>query len=250
MKPAIIFSCLSALLLSTALTGCKLFEAKEAADSGFNPSTARVETRADFLQQAWISSAFRGKPVSEQFDAVYFAPVNTRFMAEQGWWKQQTPLRQKELSEDTRAIALRMQQQFKTALATYPNKKIQLASAPGPGVLVIELALVELVPSKAYWNAAATAAGFVVPGAGLLSAAGRGSIAIEGRARDGATKAIIATFKDRRADKMAPVNLGNYMWFHGAEGNISDWAAEFAELLNTAPDHVVKRASAITLKPW
>lgn len=250
MKPTIIFSCLSLLLISTALTSCQLFEAKEAAASGFNPSTAKIETRADFLQQAWISSAYRGKPVSEQFNAVYFAPVNTRFMTEQDWWKQQTPLRKKELSEDTRTIALRMQQQFKAAMATHPNRKIRLAAAPGPGVLVIELALVELVPSKAYWNAAATAAGFVVPGAGLLSAAGRGSIAMEGRARDGATNAIIATFKDRRADKMAPVNLGNYTWYHGAEGNISDWAAEFAELLNTPPDHVVKRASAITLRPW
>ena len=39
-------------------------------------------------------------------------------------------------------------------------------------------------------------------------------------------------------------------WYGGAEGNVKDWAAEFAELLNTPPNHVVKRASAVTLKPW
>ncbi len=106
------------------------------------------------------------------------------------------------------------------------------------------------MPSNAYWNAGATAAGFVIPGAGFLSMAGAGSIAIEGRARDGASNKMIATFKDRRNDKAAPINIGSYTWYHGAETNIADWAAEFAELLNTPPGHVVKRASPVTLKPW
>ena len=61
---------------------------------------------------------------------------------------------------------------------------------------------------------------------------------------------VIATFKDRRADKIAPASLGSYTWHHGAEGNIADWAAEFAGLPNTPPNHVVKRPSPVTLKPW
>jgi len=243
--------CLTAALLATVLPSCQLLVPAPAADSGFNPrTTATANSRAAFLQQVWIADSYRGKPVSEQFSSVYIAPVSTRFMAEQSWWQQQTPMRQESLSEDTRAIATRMRQQFMAAIINNRAHKISLARAPGPGVLVIELALVELVPSKAYWNAAATAAGFAVPGAGFLSIAGRGSIAIEGRARDGATNSIIATFKDRRADKTAPVDLGKYTWYHGAEANITDWAAEFAEFLNTPPSHVVKRAKSITLKPW
>ena len=243
--------CLTAALLATVLPSCQLLVPAPAADSGFNPrTTATANSRAAFLQQVWIADSYRGKPVSEQFSSVYIAPVSTRFMAEQSWWQQQTPMRQESLSEDTRAIATRMRQQFMAAIINNRAHKISLARAPGPGVLVIELALVELVPSKAYWNAAATAAGFAVPGAGFLSIAGRGSIAIEGRARDGATKSVIATFKDRRADKTAPVDLGKYTWYHGAEANITDWAAEFAEFLNTPPSHVVKRAKSITLKPW
>lgn len=237
--------------MATAMTSCQLLEPAPAADSGFNPkTTGSAPTRAAFLQQAWVADSHRGKPVSEQFNAVYFAPVNTRFMAEQSWWQQQTPMRQQSLSEDARAIATRMRQQFMAAASNHPSHKMRLATSPGPGVLVIELALVELVPSKAYWNAAATAAGFAVPGAGFLSVAGRGSIAIEGRARDGASNSLIATFKDRRADKTAPVNLGNYSWYHGAETNIADWASEFAEFINTPPSHVVKRAKPVTLKPW
>jgi len=90
----------------------------------------------------------------------------------------------------------------------------------------------------------------VVRGAGLLSGAGAGSMAIEGRLRDGGSNRIIATFKDRRKDKIAPVNLGSYTWYHGAEGNITDWAAEFAELINTPPGHTVQRPSPVTLMPW
>jgi len=244
---------LQRLILAASLTGaftsCQVFDIKPAADSGFNPSTAATKTRAEFLHQAWIDPAYRGKPVKQQFSSVYIAPVNTRHLAEQSWWKQQN-VKQSSLDSDANALAGRMQNEFKQAIAKYPGGGLPLASRPGPGVLVIELALVELVPSKAYWNAGASAAGLVVPGAGFLSAAGRGSIAIEGRARDGATDKIIATFKDRRADKVAPVNLGSYTWYHGAEGNIHDWAAEFAELLNTPPGHVVKRPRSVTLQPW
>ena len=248
MKSHLITSGLAALTL-VGLTGCKVFDAKPAPNSGFNPTTAPTATRAAFLQQVWVAKAYRGKAVKDQFSSVYFAPVNTSYMGKQTWWKEQNT-RKAELEQDTQKLAQHIQTQFQQAIVNYPNGTMKLASGPGPGVLVIELALVELVPSKAFWNAGATAAGFVVPGAGLLSIAGAGSIAIEGRARDGATHQVIATFKDRRNDKAAPINLNSYTWYRGAEGNIKDWAAEFAELLNTPPSHVVKRASAVTLKPW
>ena len=239
-----------AAIAAAGLSSCSMFDAKPAADSGFNRSTAPMNTRAEFLQQTWVAKDFHGKPIKQRFSSVYIAPVNTRHMARQTWWQQQTGVRKAELASDTQAFAQRMQNQFNQALSNYPGDHLPVANSPGKGVLVIELALVELVPSNAYWNAGATAAGFVVPGAGLLSAAGAGSIAIEGRARDGGSNRVIATFKDRRKDKIAPVNIGSYTWYHGAEGNIHDWAAEFAELLNTPPEHVVKRPSPVTLKPW
>jgi hypothetical protein len=244
-----ISGCLAALTL-IGLTGCQVFDAKPAADSGFNKTMASTPTRAQFLQRIWVANDYRGKPVKEHFSAVYIAPVDTGYMAKQSWWQSQTNARQTELAKDAQVIARRMRSQFNQAIANYPGGNIKLAGGSGKRVLVLELALTELVPSNAYWNAGATAAGFVIPGVGLLTAAGAGSIAIEGRARDGSTNAVIATFKDRRKDKVAPINVGSYIWYHGAEGNISAWAAEFAELLNTPPDHVVKRPSPLTLKPW
>jgi len=239
-----------AVLTLVGLTSCQMFDAKPAADSGFNRPTDPVHTRAHFLQHAWVAKIYLNKPVQDCFSAVYIAPVSTSYLFEQSWWQQRTNARQAELAKDTEQIAQRMRERFQQDIANFPGGHLHIASGPAPGVLVLELALVELVPSNAYWNAATTAAGLVVPGIGLLSAAGVGSIAIEGRARDGATHQIIATFRDRRADKIAPVNFGSYSWYHGAEGNIVDWAEEFAELLNTPPSHIVKRHSPVTLKPW
>jgi hypothetical protein len=241
---------LAAPLWAGSFTSCQLLDATQAPDSGFNPSSAPTKTRAEFVQQAWVHKDYRGKSVKEHFASVYVAPVNTSYMSEQSWWQQQTGARKAELAGDTRILADQMRRQFQQNIARYPGNHIPLASGPGKGVMVVELALVELVPSNAYWNASATAAGFVVPGAGFLSAAGAGSIAIEGRLRDGSTGKVFATFKDRRKDKVAPVNVGSYTWYHGAEGNISDWAGEFAELINTPPNHVVKRPSPVTLMPW
>lgn len=248
IRPA--FAGLLALMTTAGLSSCTtMFDAAPASSTGYNPSTAPTRTRAAFLQQTWVAADYRGQAVKEKFTSVYVAPVNTAYMSQQSWWQQQGE-RKTSLASDTAKFATRIRSQFQRAIVNYPGENLPLASAPGTGVLVIELALVELVPSKAYWNAGATAAGFVVPGAGFLSAAGRGSIAIEGRARDGGTGKIIATFKDRREDKVAPVNLDSYTWYEGAEGNVADWAAEFAELINTPPGHVVARPSPVKLSPW
>ena len=50
----------------------------------------------------------------------------------------------------------------------------------------------------------------MIPGAGLLSAAGSGTITIEGRVRDGDNSKLVASFRDRMKDKMAMVNVDSY----------------------------------------
>ena len=118
---------------------------------------------------------------------------------------------------------------------------------PGPDTLIIETAITELVPAKAYWNAAATAAGFVVPGAGLLSAAGSGTITVEGRVRDGNNGKLVANFRDTMKDKMAFVNIDSYSWYGGSEANLEEMAANIAQVINAKPGTIVSQPSPITL---
>jgi hypothetical protein len=113
--------------------------------------------------------------------------------------------------------------------------------------MIIETAITELIPAKAYWNAAATTAGFVIPGAGLLSAAGSGSLAVEGRVRDGGNRKLVANFRDRMKDKMALVNVDSYTWYGGSEANLNETATNIARVINAKPGTTVSQPSPVTL---
>jgi hypothetical protein len=218
-----------------------------AACAGLNGPKGNNNSRAQFLDEVWVTPAVRGKAAHELFSKVYFAPVSTGRLKQQGWWASQSSIKQQQLEGDARELARHFNQALVTAARNDPSRRLTVVSQPGPDTLTVEMAITELVPAKAYWNAGATAAGFVVPGAGLLSAAGSGSIAIEGRMRDGNTGAVIATFRDRMKDKVAMVNIDSYTWYGGSEANLDEIAVKTARVLNANPGEVVSQSSPITL---
>lgn len=219
-----------ALLGLLVLTGCSTVD------------RSQNTTRAQFLDQVWVSPELRGKAPADVFTSVYFAPVGTTELKKQDWWKAQNARTQEQIQADARKLAGYMHESLIKAARNHPNARMKVVSQPGPGTLVIESAITELVPAKVFWNSAATAAGFVLPGAGLLSAAGQGAITIEGRLRDGANGNIIGLFRDRQTDQIALANLANYTWYHGSEANIDELAKKTAEILNAPAGTVVKRS--------
>jgi hypothetical protein len=128
-------------------------------------------------------------------------------------------------------------------VANYPNGHFRVTHTPGPSTLVIDLSIKELVPAKKYWNATATAAGFVIPGAGLLGAAGKGSIVIDGQVYDGATGNILAGFTTRESDDTALINTSQFSWYRGSEKSIDDVAQKTAAFLNAPAGTVIKKSS-------
>ena len=155
--------------------------------------TARNPTGAQFLDQVYVAPEYRGKTASQQFSKVYFAPVAVGNLSRQGWWESQSAVTQRQLNTDANKLAKNFRQALANAAHSQSGRRLTVVKQPGPDTLIIETAITELVPAKAYWNAAATAAGFVVPGAGLLSAAGSGTITVEGRVRDGNNGNLAAT---------------------------------------------------------
>ena len=212
-----------------------------------NGPSARNRSRAQFLDQVWVAPEYRGKPASKQFTKVYFAPVSTGNLSRQGWWASQSAITQRQLETDARKLARHFNRALSSAARNHPGRSLAVVSQAGPDTLIVETAITELIPAKAYWNAAATAAGFVVPGAGLLSAAGSGTITIEGRLRDGNNGKVAATFRDRMRDKMAVVNVNSYTWYGGSEANLEETATNIASVLNAKPGNVVNEPSPITL---
>jgi hypothetical protein len=205
------------------------------------------QSRAQFLDEVWLSPTLSGKAPHELFSKVYFAPVSTGNLRRQGWWTSQSAVTQQKLEADARKLARDFHRSLVNAARNDPDRRLTVAGAPGPDTLVVEMAITELIPAKAYWNSAATAAGFVVPGAGLLGAAGAGSVTIEGRLRDGNTNAVVATFRDRMKDKVAVVNIDSYSWYGGSEKNLQEIAVKTARVLNADPGEVVTQSSPITL---
>jgi hypothetical protein len=216
-------------------------------------SQAPIEGRSDraqFLQQVWVSPKVKNASIPSLYHSFFVAPVNTRHLAAQSWWKSQDSRTQNgELQHDAVQLGIHFRRSLLHEVLKYPGNTITLAGAPGPGVLVLSVAITELVPSKAYWNTAATAAGFVVPGAGLLSMAGTGSIAIEGQLLDGGTGEVLAQFADRRSDPVSPINLRSYKWYGGTERNIADWSRDASAVLHAPPGKIVSRPSRLTLTP-
>jgi hypothetical protein len=217
-------------------------------------SQAPIEGRTDraqFLHQVWVSPKIKNTHIPSVYRSFYVAPVHTNHLAEQDWWKSQNErIQSGELQRDATQLGIHFRRSLLNEILKYPGNTIELAGEPGPGVLVLRVAITELVPSKAYWNSAATAAGFVVPGAGLLSMAGTGSIAIQGRLEDGGTGEVLAQFSDRRSDPVSPINLRSYKWYGGAERNISDWSREASAVLHAQPGKIVSRPSRLTLDPF
>jgi hypothetical protein len=209
--------------------------------------TANNPTGAQFLDQVYVAPEYRGKTVSQEFSKVYFAPVVTGNLSRQGWWTSQSSVTQRQLEADARKLATSFRRELYTAATNESGRRLTVVNQPGPGTLIIETAITELIPAKAYWNAAATAAGFVVPGAGLLSAAGSGSITVEGRVRDGNNGNHVASFRDTMKDKMALVNIDSYSWYGGSEANLKEMAANIARVINAKPGTMVNQPSRIKM---
>jgi hypothetical protein len=200
-------------------------------------------SRAQFLDDVWVTPSMKGKTPSDLYQEVMFRHVKTGQLRQMGWWAAQSPKTQADLEHDAVQLGGYMQRSFEQAVANYPNGHFRVVHTPGPSTVVIDLSIKELVPAKKYWNAAATGAGFVIPGAGLLGAAGKGSVTIDGQVYDGSTGNIIAGFTTHETDDTALINTAQFSWYRGSQKSIDDVAQKTAAFLNAPAGTVIKKSS-------
>ena len=152
--------------------------------------------------------------------------------------------------------------------AVREDKKLKLVNKPGPNTIILELALVKVVPGKPIIKAAENAGSVVTP---ILTATPLGfviipvkfvansaseepgptdsSVAIEGRIRDSMTKKVIATFADRKKQKTAFFNLKDFSAYGNPKQLVGEWADQIIEVLNSnmGEDAKVERKSSSTI---
>jgi hypothetical protein len=132
---------------------------------------------------------------------------------------------------------------------------------PGPDTLILEMAVVQLVPSKAELQALSlvpvgfvgTIATGVMAGGGALTGSedqGKGVVAMEGRARDGASGNIVCMFADREHPPTAIVDLKALSWWEPAKPICDRWARQFVEFQTSPPGTKIKAMPNFELLVW
>lgn len=249
MKKALV-SLAGAFILPLAglvLAGCDSLAPVEADDAGFIEDPYRMENRADIpFNRIWMKP---GVEVRRDYQKLYVAPVNTTHMLEMSWWDRESPrVIGGEFHQDVEDLAVYTREQIQTAFREDENRQFEVVETPGEGVAVLEMALVEVIPSKSVLHAL----GWLPPvGTGALaSALNKRTVAFEARIRDGGSNEVIATFKDRAKQPEGIVDVSRLTWYGPAKGIIKGWAQQFVKISNRAPGEVVKDPSPFTLKPW
>ena len=237
------------ILLSTLLSACRLIEPSPAASSGFlahDDKLAPLPERAPF-NAGYIPDGKRLDNLKKVYHLFYFPPIEVLPLQAKLKDDGLSPSEIEDRLSDAQELGNYLHERLKVEFA---NNNIVLSDTPTENQFIWEIAIVELRPTLAALNVAATTAGFFIPGAGLVQRLGSGSIAIEGIIRDGKTGDILAEFKDRKADKNALFSVRDYQQYSHARHTMDEWAEVFAKLASTTQDVKVEGSLPVTLNPF
>lgn len=182
-----------------------------------------------------------------RFTKIKIEPVNISYMLSDTWWQQVNPGKAGSMREDAVQIASFMQNAFVNAIQQDPCCNLSVTDTVDSQTIVVRLAIVKLVPTKAYLDAAGTVAGFLIPGASLVNILNHGTVAMEGMIIDGGDNRIVAMFTDTEKDESAIIDINGLTWYGHARGIINNWAKEFADLSETNDPEKLKKPFPFTL---
>ena len=227
-------SCLSTIVISAILfgTGCS----SSVPDSGFLNETnlLKKEPQVPF-DGFWI------EPGTElrKYTKVYIAPIDTTHLLKMSWWEGLTVQGTTGPAEEAKVFAKGWQDRLKTAFSAQPG--YQVVEAPDAQTLVIEMAIVEVVPAKPFLNAITEV---------IAGAFDTGSTSMEGRLRIGPNGEIVTRIKDTEIGQFSIISIADLEWYSHGEHTLDHWTTQLTELCSSAPDAVVPSASWFTLRPW
>lgn len=226
-------------LLALALGGCKAQPGILTPFLGQPAGEGMVEVpEVKAFHRAWC------KPdvAWEKYKSIYVAPVNTDYLREMSWWEGTNLSGQDE--EGMRALAGFTRETFMEAHRNNTHDyRLEVVETPRDDSVILELALTEVVPTKAWLNTVAFA--------GLMMAVDKGIVSMEGRLRDGETEEIIAKFADREQGRSSLVgNVKDVTWYGHAKAIVREWGQQSVVITNAEADEVIKDSSAFELKMW
>lgn len=176
-----------------------------------------------------------------RFKKICIAPVNTKYLRERTSWQKCSFAEYDPKGVEDLAVFTR--QAFIAAHRANKNKnRLEVVAKPDASTLILEMAITELVPTKAWLNSISTAAIGWAPDKGL--------IALEARLRDGANGNIIAVFADREQGKESLFNAKSFTWYSHVKSIIEEWAGQSVEITNAEEGTIISDSPAFEIKAW
>jgi hypothetical protein len=235
---------LIALMLGQ-LVGCK---AAPAPSVGFaEPANMKNDPNVPF-------DRFWRKPDVDwqRYDKIFVAQVNTAYMLKMTDW--QKGERRGDIERDVKVVAEYARGSIMKSFREDPLHRFKVVDteAHQTHVLVLEMALIEIVPSKVLLNALGYAPFFVGTGVTVVRNIinDKSTAAFELRVRDGQTAETILLAADREAEQFAPVDLRGLTWYSDADGIIDEWSKQFVMVANTKPGEKIEGTARFRLLPW
>jgi hypothetical protein len=239
------------------LVGCRT---KAAPDSGFlsHPKLMRVDKEVPF-NRIYVNPKFK----DARFTEVYVAPVNTKHLMAQNSWEKATlaNVNKADVRKNVDLLADYMRNAFANAFRNDPKKRFKVVEKPGADTLILEMAIVQLVPSKAELQALSLVpVGFVgLIGSGGMAGAsavtgsedqGKGVIAMEGRTRDGSSGEVVCMFADREHPPASVVDVKALFSWEPAKPICDAWAKQFVEFQTSPSGTKIKEMPNFRLLVW
>jgi hypothetical protein len=187
-----------------------------------------------------------------RYSTLYVADVNVSYMlAVTDWQKGE---RKEEIERDVHDIGVYTREALKKGFREDPRHRFAVVDAPteAPSALVLEMALVQLVPSKVSLNAL----GYAPFGIGLgvtaarTAAGDKSSAAFEARLRDAATGQIVMLAADRETEDFAIIDLRGFKWYTHIHAIIDTWSNQWVRVIQQKPGEKIKDAPTFRLLPW
>ena len=229
---------LAACVLAAAIAGCKAKPAKTTAFLGQDQTMGR-DAEIQMFHKLW----YKADADWTRYKKIHVPPVDTKHLRTMTWWEKSS-LKAEEKEKDLQALAEYMRSKVVEAQRknTHKNRLI-VVDRPDAETVVMELALTEVVPTKAWLNALSMATMFMT--------LEQGTVAFEGRVRDGQTKEIIAKFADREQGKANALgNVKDFGWHGHAKAIINEWADQLVLAVNWEEGQVIEDSPGFELKVW
>jgi hypothetical protein len=245
------------------LISCK---AVKAPDAGFikNPERMYEDPNLPF-HKVWFYRYFN----LMNYSRIIINPVKLRYLLAQGDVESQNIRNYLEYKDkDDKYAADYFRNTLINAFNSMPDNRFKVVNSRGYGTLMLDIAIVEIVPTKVSMNSVSGVLMFVPFGPVFLSAAFtlislpikaalggmfesgfKSYIAFEAVLKDAMTGKVLAAYADRESQKATLISFKDYTYFAHIRGIIDEWGQQTVRMLNRKGNETIEDSPTFVFSP-